>query len=110
MSGIQYFKLADQHLDRSGVQIGVHHAIGTRIHPAPHGQNVFIADGMGFGMHVRVNPGIEDDLGDALAVPQIYKYHAAVIPATQNPTHQYHFISDIFGAEFATAVCPAHIS
>jgi hypothetical protein len=65
---------------------------------------------MGFGMHGFVNLGVEDDLGDALAIPQIHKYNAAVIPAAQNPAHQYHFISDILSTELTTVVSPPHVS
>jgi hypothetical protein len=65
---------------------------------------------MGFGMDGLIDLGIENHLGDALAVAQINEYDATVVPATQNPAHQYDFFSDIFGIELTTTVSPSHVS
>ncbi len=93
-------------LDGAGLKLRIllaGEAFGDR---ALHADHIFGAEVVG-GLHqIGAGIGVEDDLGHAVAIPQIDEDEAAVIAAGVYPTVEDHGSSGMVGAQLAAGVGP----
>ena len=95
-------------LDLAGGEIGVlraHHLafllaelLAARPHGAPHADHPLAAQLAGHRVRLGRALRVEDDLGHALAIPQIDEDDGAMIAAVLYPAKQHRFLVDIRGA------------
>ena len=85
---IEYPQLVAIDLDFAGGQFGIDHAFGAGFDLALDGDDVFAAQLIGFLVRSEIVLGVEYDLGDAIAVAEVDKDHAAVVAPAPDPAHQ----------------------
>src|SRR6056297_1859002 len=100
----------DDHLDRPGFKLRVRHALGSCLNRSPDAQYIFASEVMGLLVNGGLAFRIENNLGDPLAIPQINKNDAAVVPSPLDPAHEYHFSANIFRTQLIAMVSSSHIS
>lgn len=66
--------------------------------------DVFVAEFVALGGEFGVFFGAEDDLGEALTIPQVHEDDAAVVAGGVDPTGEGDGLADVFGAELGAVV------
>jgi hypothetical protein len=87
------------------VQFRVFHGGRPVDDPAADGDDPFAAQLMRLGVHLLVDLGVEDHLGDAPAVAQIDENNPAMIAAAEHPAHEDGFLVKEGSAEIVAGVC-----
>jgi hypothetical protein len=65
---------------------------------------------MGIDVGIRRNLRAEDNLGQTVAIAQINKNKASVVPSVLNPAHEAYTLSDVAAGESAATVAAAPVS
>jgi hypothetical protein len=65
---------------------------------------------MRFGMDRLMHFRVEDDLGNAVSVPEVDENDPAMVPPSLNPAHQHDFRADIIFSQLTAVMGPAHTS
>ena len=71
------------------------------------GDHIFRADLFSAFVHIFRHAGLEDDLGDAVAVAEIGEDDRTVVAAPVDPSHQDGALAGISGAKLSAGVCAA---
>jgi hypothetical protein len=72
--------------------------------------HIFTSNGMGFFMDLGADFGVENNLCNSFPVAQVHENHSAVIPSALDPTHEYHFRTNIICSKFTAGMGFSHIS
>lgn len=91
-------------LDGSGGQPQVDHAFGAGLDHPLHGDHVLVVQSLGPAVGLGVVLGVEDHLGDAVAVAQVHEDDAAVVAALGHPAHEGDALANMLGAQGAAVV------
>ena len=84
--------------DFAGCEVGVDVLLRALRDVAFDGDDVFGADLFSALVDSLGDAGLEDDLGDAVAVAQIGEDHGAMVAAPMNPSHQEGALAGVGGA------------
>ena len=104
-AGIQDAGRGHLEFDGPGRELRVRHARGPGDHFAGDAQDVFAAEVVGDGHEGRV-VGLDDDLGEAVAVAEVHEDLVVVTPVGIHPPVQGDGLPDVGIAEFAAGVGP----
>ncbi len=96
-----------QHLHLAGRHVRIDRTLGAVAYLALHPQYVLTADAFGFRKNLR-SIGIENDLQQALPVPEINKDHAAVIAPPVHPAADRDLLADLLFVDLS-AIVGAHL-
>ena len=87
---VQDRKVAHEHLDLAGRELGVHRVARPRSDLAGNGEHELAPDVVGQRVRVRGRFGIDDHLGDAGAVAEVDEDEPAVVAPGVHPAHERH--------------------
>ncbi len=105
LRGVEHLDLGHEHLDLTGLDAGVLHALGTLAHRAGHHDRPLQAHALRGveGRAARVL-GVKGDLRHALAVAQIDEDQAAMVTPVPHPAGQGHGLADIIISQLSTGM------
>ena len=108
---------SDDHLDLAGRELGVdgaHHLplllaelLAARAHRAAHADDPLGPHGLGEVVRLAGGLGVEDDLGEPVAVAQVDEDDVAVIAPARDPAEEDDLLADVGRAQIAAAVACA---
>ena len=82
---VEHDGLGGGNLDLAGRERGVHRPLGAGVDGAAHLHDPFAAERLGGGVGLGRKLGVEDDLHQAVPVPQVDEDQPAVVPAIMHP-------------------------
>ena len=104
---VQYVYASDLDLDVAGRHLGVlalafdHFSDGL--------DDIFSAEGGGGCNQLWVGVSLNDELGDAIAVAQVYECHSSEFPRPLHPSCEGDFLADVSDAELSASVGSVHM-
>ena len=104
---VQRLEFMRKNLDLARAHVRVDRAVGTRAHEALHLEDEFGTDAL--GLREDLGPvGIEHNLQQALAIPEVDEDHAAMVTPTVNPAANLDFLADERLVDLAAIVSTHH--
>ena len=102
--------LLGDNLDFAGGNGGIDGIGGTQLDQALDGDHVFGGEQFGLGVNLGGRVGVENDLGDPIAVAEVDEVDAAQIAPAVHPAHQKRAFTRVGGAEFPAGVGAAEVA
>ena len=85
-------------------RLGVLGPGGTSTNRPPHRQHELGAHRLRLGVGAAARAGVEDALGQTLAIPQVDEHEAAVVAPAVRPSHQGHRLAHVLAPQRPAAV------
>ena len=105
LGGVEHLDLGAEHLDLAGCEVGVGLALDAMAHLALDEDRPLGTHGLGGGEHLgRAQVGVEEDLGEALAVAQVDEDQAAEISTGTDPSGKRDCLADVLCTQLTAGV------